>query len=77
MEFLDILAGYTIDILSAIILYIFFNNKKLTFNDFCKEKKKEIRNLSWGIIIITIIILIWAFSYNDTHGPSIPNLNNY
>lgn len=47
MEFLDILAGYTIDILSAIILYIFFNNKKLTFNDFCKEKKKEIRNLSW------------------------------
>lgn len=28
-------------------------------------------------LIITIIIQIWAFSYNDTNGPSIPNLNNY
>lgn len=66
MGFFDIFAGYTVDILSAIILYALFNDKKLSFNDFCREKKKEIRNLSWGIIIISVIILIWAFSYNDT-----------
>jgi hypothetical protein len=55
MGFFDIFAGYTVDILSAIILYAFFNDKKLSFNDFC-ERKKEIRDLSWGIIIISVII---------------------
>lgn len=65
MELLDIFAGYTIDLLSAIILFIFFNNQKLSFNEFCKEKKKEIRRLSLGIIIMLIVILIWALGYKE------------
>jgi hypothetical protein len=63
MELLDIFAGYTIDLLSAIILFIFFNDQKLSFSVFCREKKKEIRRLSWGIIIISVVILIWALGY--------------
>ncbi len=67
MNLIDIFAGYTIDLLSAVILFIFFNDQKLSFNLFCSEKKKEIRRLSWGFIIISIVILIWGLGYKDTN----------
>lgn len=65
MNLIDIFAGYTIDIVSAVVLYIFFNDEKLSFELFCKEKKKEIRRLSWTIIIISVVILIWGLNHKD------------
>ena len=54
MSFIDIFAGYTIDLLSGLILFLFFNNEKLSFNQYMEKNKKKVRNLSYFFIVIIL-----------------------
>jgi hypothetical protein len=57
---LDIFAGYTIDFISGVFLYLFFNNEKLKFNEYLVFHKKRVRNLSY-LIILVIAVSIFFF----------------
>lgn len=59
MGLIDVFAGYTIDFLSGLILFIFFNKDKLSFNEYMEKYKKKVRNLTYFIILIIAILLFF------------------
>lgn len=61
MNLIDILAGYTIDFLSGLILYVFFNKEKLSFNQYMEKNDKKVRNLTYFIIgvVFFVLLLFW------------------
>lgn len=59
MNLIDILAGYTIDLLSGFILFSFFNKERLSFNEYMEANKKKVRNLTYFIVILSFAILFF------------------
>lgn len=59
MSLIDILAGYTIDLLSGFILFSFFNKERLSFNEYMEANKKKVRNLTYFIVILSFAILFF------------------
>lgn len=59
MSLIDIFAGYTIDLLSGLILFSFFNKERLSFNEYMEANKKKVRNLTYFIVILAFVILFF------------------
>jgi hypothetical protein len=57
MDMLDILAGYTFDIISAFFVYVFKYKAEKSFNEIWEEDKKLIRNITYVQIVVLLMVV--------------------
>ncbi|MDR1876960.1 MAG: hypothetical protein LBQ84_04985 [Flavobacteriaceae bacterium] len=60
MDVLDIFVGYTFDIISTLLVYIFKYKTKVSFNEVWKTEKRLVRNITYiqiGVLILIILLL--------------------